>query len=36
MKSVIIIFVVSILLALLHTWIDTKIKKRKKGDIDND
>lgn len=30
--ELILIFIISVLLAILHTWIDTKIKKRKKGD----
>lgn len=36
MTKLVIIFVVSIILAIVHVWIDTKIKKRKKGGSDDD
>ena len=35
MTKLIIIFIVSVILALLNVWIDTKIKKRRNGGSDD-
>lgn len=35
MIKIFIILAVSVLLAVLHIWVDTKIKKRTKGDSDD-
>lgn len=36
MIKLIIIVIVSFILAIAHVWIDTKIKKRRKGGSDDD